>query len=224
MLKELATPNVVYQPWCIQYPQLEPAQSYELKSSLIHLLPKFHGLVGEDPYKHLKEFHVVCSTMRPQGISEDYIKMKAFQFSLDGAAKDWLYLQLVLFNTWGDMKHISSRHPELRPSEKKFVGLNILKRHCTNIGKDLTSYVPLAHIIRSVPLPFPTQTLLVRKAETDEDLLKMFQKVEINIPLLDTIKQIPKYAKFLKELCVYKRKKMKGEVELGGVVSSLTKK
>ncbi|RDY05421.1 hypothetical protein CR513_10748, partial [Mucuna pruriens] len=30
--------------------------------------------------------------------------MKAFPFSLDGAAKDWLYLQPVLFNTWGDMK------------------------------------------------------------------------------------------------------------------------
>ncbi|RDX95322.1 hypothetical protein CR513_22181, partial [Mucuna pruriens] len=79
-LKELATPDVVYQPWCIQYPQLEPAQTYELKSGLIHLLPKFHGLTGEDPHKHLKEFHV--------GILEDYIKMKAFPFSLDRAAKD----------------------------------------------------------------------------------------------------------------------------------------
>ncbi|RDY08748.1 hypothetical protein CR513_06978, partial [Mucuna pruriens] len=64
MLKELAMLDVVYQPWCIQYPQLELAQSYELKFSLIYLLPKFHGLVGEDPHKHLKEFHVVCSTMR----------------------------------------------------------------------------------------------------------------------------------------------------------------
>ncbi|RDX64319.1 hypothetical protein CR513_57138, partial [Mucuna pruriens] len=63
-LKELATPNVVYQPWSIQYPQQEPAQTYELKFGLIHLLPKFHGLAGEDPHKHLKEFHVVCSTMR----------------------------------------------------------------------------------------------------------------------------------------------------------------
>ncbi|RDX63632.1 hypothetical protein CR513_57913, partial [Mucuna pruriens] len=32
-LKELATPDVVYQPWCIHYPQLEPYQSYELKSA-----------------------------------------------------------------------------------------------------------------------------------------------------------------------------------------------
>ncbi|RDY10266.1 hypothetical protein CR513_05250, partial [Mucuna pruriens] len=53
-LKELATPDV-----------LEPAQTYELKFGLIHLLPKFHGLAGEDPHKHLKEFHVVCSIMRP---------------------------------------------------------------------------------------------------------------------------------------------------------------
>ncbi|RDY04338.1 hypothetical protein CR513_11966, partial [Mucuna pruriens] len=74
---------------------------------------------------------------------------------------------------------------------------------------------------RSVPLPFPTWTLSVRKAKADEDLLRMFWKVEINIPLLDAIKQIPKYTKFLKELCVHKRKKMKGGVELGGVVSAL---
>ncbi|RDX97052.1 hypothetical protein CR513_20221, partial [Mucuna pruriens] len=48
-------------------------------------------------------------------------------------------------------------------------------------------------------------------------------KVEINIPLLDAIKQIPKYTKFLKKLCVHKRKKMKGGVELGGIVSILTR-
>ncbi|RDX67623.1 hypothetical protein CR513_53477, partial [Mucuna pruriens] len=99
-LKELATPDVVYPPWCIQYPpwciqypQLELAQTYELKSGLIHLLPKFHGLTGEYPQVYLKEFHVVCSTMRPQGISEDFIKMKAFPFSLNGAAKDWFIVQ-----------------------------------------------------------------------------------------------------------------------------------
>ncbi|RDX91146.1 Retrovirus-related Pol polyprotein from transposon 17.6, partial [Mucuna pruriens] len=43
LLQKLATTDVVYQPWCIQYPQLELAQTYELKFDLIHLLPKFHG-------------------------------------------------------------------------------------------------------------------------------------------------------------------------------------
>ncbi|RDY11969.1 hypothetical protein CR513_03294, partial [Mucuna pruriens] len=76
---------------------------------------------------------------------------------------------------------------------------------------------------RPIPVPFPSRTLSRRKLESDEELLKMFQKVQINIPLLDAIKQIPKYAKFLKELCVQKRKKMKGGVELGGIVLALTR-
>ncbi|KAF1881751.1 hypothetical protein Lal_00031898, partial [Lupinus albus] len=42
--------------------------------------------------------------------------------------------------------------------------------------------------------------------ELDKDLLDTFTMVEVNIPLLDAIKQIPRYAKFLKELCTHKRK------------------
>ncbi|RDX97548.1 hypothetical protein CR513_19668, partial [Mucuna pruriens] len=72
-------------------------------------------------------------------------------------------------------------------------------------------------------MSFPTRTISTRNPESDEELLRMFRKVEINIPLLDAIKQIPKYAKFLKELYVHKRKKMKGSVELGGIVSALTR-
>ncbi|RDX67636.1 hypothetical protein CR513_53459, partial [Mucuna pruriens] len=45
-------------------------------------------LVSEDPYKNLKEFHVVYSIMKPHGIHEDYIKMKTFSFFLDEVAKD----------------------------------------------------------------------------------------------------------------------------------------
>ena len=104
-LKELAAPDVAYQPLCIQYPDLH--FDFELKSGLIHLLPKFHGLAGEDPHKHLKEFHVVCSTMKPHGIAEDHIKLRAFPFSLDGAAKDWLYyLQPASIASWNDMKRL----------------------------------------------------------------------------------------------------------------------
>ena len=68
-LKELATTDLNHQPLCIDYPNLDA--SFELRSGLIHLLPTFHGLAGEDPHKHLKEFHVVCSSMKPQGISEE---------------------------------------------------------------------------------------------------------------------------------------------------------
>ncbi|RDX69571.1 hypothetical protein CR513_51304, partial [Mucuna pruriens] len=80
-----------------------------------------------------------------------------------------------------------------------------------------------SHPQTNVPLPFPSRTISARKPDSDDELLKMFRKVEINIPLLDAIKQILKYAKFLKELCVHKRRKMKGSRELGGVVSTLTR-
>ena len=34
----------------------------------------------------------------------------------------------------------------------------------------------------------------------------MFKQVKINIPLLNAIKQVPAYSKFLKDLCTVKRK------------------
>ena len=46
-LRELATPDVAQQPLCIDFPDIEVA--FELKSGLIHLLPTFRGLAGEDP-------------------------------------------------------------------------------------------------------------------------------------------------------------------------------
>jgi len=46
----------------------------------------------------------------------------------------------------------------------------------------------------------------------DKEILNTFKKVEINIPLLDVVRQIPKYAKFHKELCPYKRRVMEKEV------------
>ena len=71
---------------------------------MIHLLPSFYGLSGEDPNKHIKEFHVVCSSIKPSGISEQ-VKLMDFPFSLKDSAKDWLYyLPFGFINTWNEMK------------------------------------------------------------------------------------------------------------------------
>ncbi|RDY13394.1 Retrovirus-related Pol polyprotein, partial [Mucuna pruriens] len=76
---------------------------------------------------------------------------------------------------------------------------------------------------KAIPLPFPTRIVQARKFELDEELLQIFKKVEINILLLEAIKQILKYAKFLKELCPHKRNKLKGDVEMGRNASALIK-
>ncbi|KAM2012985.1 hypothetical protein ACFX1T_024754 [Malus domestica] len=94
-------------PLCIQYPTAArgKTEEFELKSSLLHHIPKYHGLSMEDPNKHLKEFEVVCSSMTPVNVDGSILKMKAFPFSLLEKAKDWLYeLAPGTVTSWESMK------------------------------------------------------------------------------------------------------------------------
>ncbi|KAM1470422.1 hypothetical protein ACFXTO_041475 [Malus domestica] len=59
---------------------------------------------------------------------------------------------------------------------------------------------------------FPRRFMQLKKDESEKDILKTFWKVQVNIPLLEAIKQVPKYAKFLKELCTTKRRMSNKEV------------
>ena len=57
--------------------------------------------------------------------------------------------------------------------------------------------------------------------DKDKEILDIFRKVAVNIPLLDVIKQILKYVKFLKDLCTHNRR-LKGNerVNMGRNVST----
>ncbi|KAF1881644.1 hypothetical protein Lal_00039862 [Lupinus albus] len=121
-LRELATPYFTYDNLCIQYEDVP----YVLKTGLIHLLPKFNGLAGQDPHKHLQEFHIVCSTMKPHDLMEDHICLKAFPHSLEGPAKDWLYyFSPGSITSWGDLK-------------RSFLGKFFPASRTTAIGKDIS--------------------------------------------------------------------------------------
>ncbi|XP_016673078.1 uncharacterized protein [Gossypium hirsutum] len=64
-----------------------------------------------------------------------------------------------------------------------------------------------------------------KKENEEKEILETFRKVEVNIPLLDAIKQIPRYAKFLKELCTSKRRLLGNEkVNVGENVSAVLQK
>ena len=58
-------------------------------------------------------------------------------------------------------------------------------------------YVPKA--------PFPQRLAKGKKGKSTSEILEIFKQVSVNIPLLDDIKQVPSYAKFLKDLCTKKR-------------------
>jgi hypothetical protein len=89
--------------------------------------------------------------------------------------------------------------PTLEPCEKDDESISegkegVESEHC----KKKTDF-PLA-------LPFPHAMTKQRKVNHNSEIFKTFKQVRINIPLLDAIKQVPFYAKFLKDLCTVKRK------------------
>ncbi|CAN6573211.1 unnamed protein product [Malus baccata var. baccata] len=333
-------------PLCIQYPMAAQGKTeeFELKSSLLHHISKFHGLSMEDSNKHLKEFEVVCSSMTPVNVDGSILKMKAFPFSLMDKAKDWLYeLAPGTVTSWESMKRaflekffptsriillrkkISGIQQEegeslptyyerfkslvascpqhqmkeelllqyfyegLLPHERQMLdasaggalvdktpmaakilianrALNAqqyegvgqrgpprqqvhegqenqnkrvdqLEKQMGQIaevvgqirdqGKLPSSTIPnpmggfesaKAITLRSgkevgaVPTnifpsnaPFPSRFLQSKNEEEEKDVLETFRKMHVNIPLLDAIKQIPKYAKCLKKLCTTKK-------------------
>ena len=58
---------------------------------------------------------------------------------------------------------------------------------------------------KSMPPLFPQALRSKKKATNQTEILKVIKQVKVNIPLLDMIKQVPTYDKFLKDLCTIKR-------------------
>ncbi|XP_022019881.1 uncharacterized protein LOC110919943 [Helianthus annuus] len=66
---------------------------------------------------------------------------------------------------------------------------------------------PVRSELKFTPIaPFPSRLRSTKKEREEQEIMETFRKVEVNIPLLDAIKQVPRYATFLKELCTSKKK------------------
>ncbi|XP_050142182.1 uncharacterized protein LOC126618130, partial [Malus sylvestris] len=246
------------------------------KSSLLHHIPKYHGLSMEDPNKHLKEFEVVCSSMTPVNVDGNILKMKAFPFSLMDKAKDWLYeLAPGTVTSWESMKRAylekffptsriillrkkisgiqqeegesfptyyerfkslvaSCPHHQMKEElllQYFYEGLLPLERQMldASAGGALVDKTPMAakvlianRALNAQQYEFPSRFMQTKKEEAEKDILETFRKVQVNIPLLDAIKQVPRYAKFLKELCTTrKRMSTKEVVKVGENVSAI---
>ncbi|KAM1375705.1 hypothetical protein TB1_036888 [Malus domestica] len=74
----------------------------------------------------------------------------------------------------------------------------------SNKGKNVSNSIPTNDFPLNVP--FPSRFKQTKKEEAEKDILETFRKVQVNIPLLDAIKQVPRYAKFFKELCTTRKR------------------
>nr|XP_043636057.1 uncharacterized protein LOC122607195 [Erigeron canadensis] len=80
-------------------------------------------------------------------------------------------------------------------------------------------------------IPFPLALIdpklrptLKKRGPHEEEMWEIFKQVKINIPLIDIIKQVPAYAKYLKELCTQKRHhKLPKKIVLNEEVSAVVR-
>ena len=74
------------------------------------------------------------------------------------------------------------------------------------VEPELKDEAPKGETVNKSTLPpFPQALRNKKKAINQKEILEVLRQVKVKIPLLDMIKQVPTYAKFLKGLCTVKR-------------------
>ncbi|CAM8909847.1 unnamed protein product [Rhodiola kirilowii] len=151
-MRELNAPDFETQPWCI-YEGPEP-EYITINTSVAHSLPKFSGAHGESATTHLQRLHGICQNLKPNRVSIDNFKLKAFYFSLIDSVNDWFHsLPSDSIRTWAQMqkKFLDKYYPAGRamqvrrqlqdikqgPNETMYDYLekfNHLERRCCTLG------------------------------------------------------------------------------------------
>ena len=69
----------------IVLPEIE-AENFELKTGLLNLVTnhQFLGREMDDPHAHIRWFNSLSSTVKQKNVTNEYIKLKLFPFSLEG--------------------------------------------------------------------------------------------------------------------------------------------
>ncbi|XP_027158026.1 uncharacterized protein LOC113759650 [Coffea eugenioides] len=116
-----------------------------------------------------------------------------------------LNLKNVSAMTLRSGKEIQGPEPMIPKDKDEEKIENELEREDSNCA-DLKVLPDPIITVKTNPPPFPCRLEKSKKQDKEKEILEVFRKVEINIPLLDAIKQVPKYAKFLRDLCVNRRR------------------
>ncbi|KAJ8749935.1 hypothetical protein K2173_013850 [Erythroxylum novogranatense] len=211
-LRELAIPPVNQQPLCITYPNLEAP--FELKSGLIHLLPTFHklnqltslvqNLVVGNP-QQVKACGICAYTGHPTDICPT---LQIIQISVMGLDRQIF----SNFNrghhnqtfqdqeTRASIQNLENQVGQLATSLSKLESQGKLPSQTIVNPKDNVSAITLRSGKELEPEP-------VAKTRREHGLTSAAEtKVEIQKQKEHAIRKIPRYAKFLKELCTNKKK------------------
>src|SRR3978361_2397980 len=103
-MKEELEPDLTATPLVVRIPELNAGVNFELKPAMIHMLPKFEGRLTDAPIMTLTALHKKCMATKPQNVTEEQFKMRAFGFSLKDDAKSWYYrMPAGSIDTWAKL-------------------------------------------------------------------------------------------------------------------------
>ena len=88
--------------------------------------------------------------------------------------------------------------------KKKYISEEKENRDST-VNENLEKELIKEELMKKRTFPHFPQALHGKKGiKNASEILEVLSQVKVNIPLLDMIKQVPTYAKFLKDLCTIK--------------------
>ncbi|KAK4382776.1 Retrovirus-related Pol polyprotein from transposon, partial [Sesamum angolense] len=183
-------------PRCIEYPTLNV--DFELKSGLIHLFPTFRGLAG------LTEANRSLVDAANRGALYEKTPTEARKLFITMTANNQQFRSRSdnlpqKVNEWKELnsKLVVRGHAQQGKVEEE---LEIPTKQ-TEEPDQVNNDIPKVFVTKP---PFPERFAKAEKGGEERKIFETFCKVEVNIQLLDAIKQLPRYTKFLKELCTNK--------------------
>jgi hypothetical protein len=101
-----------------------------------------------------------------------------------------------------ELEEQRSKQIEMEEEDEIKIKMSIKKKQPTPLQTEITINTPkVSHNSMNFSLKknpsFPLNSSRSKKEDKEKEILEVFKKVKLNIPLIDVIKQILKYAKFL---------------------------
>ncbi|CAL8090105.1 unnamed protein product [Prunus armeniaca] len=96
--------------------------------------------------------------------------------------------------------------PQGQPTASNKQSLNLFGKSTNPKVSSNANQVPISTNAFRPIASFPSKLSKSKKDQGLDEIMETFKKVQINIPLLNAIAQIPKSANFLKDLCTNKRR------------------
>ncbi|RVW76185.1 Retrovirus-related Pol polyprotein from transposon 297 [Vitis vinifera] len=175
-----------------------PQQTSSVEQAIVNLskvMGDFVGKVPSQPSQNPKGVHEVETQ---DGESSNLREVKAVITLRSGR-------RLINPCLTGHDEELMSKRPLIKESNNQEEQSGKKSASKSSIEEEPRIVIKEDMMKKHMPPPFPQALHGKKEIKNSSEILEVLRQVKVNIPLLDMIKQVPTYAKFLKDLCTVKR-------------------